>query len=76
MIPDGKAGQRRYGTWAGKPDGHPEDLARCIESVYVHGRYVPAQCSRNRGHGPDGEFCKQHAKTHFPFTSPEHPSEL
>jgi hypothetical protein len=39
----------------------PEDPTRCIESV--HNRYSGSyQCSRKRGHGPDGLYCKQHGR--------------
>ena len=55
----------RYGQWAGNPNGRPENLADCIEvkrsySAWDHG----TQCTRKRGHGPDGLYCKQHAKRH------------
>lgn len=55
------AKERRYGVWAGEPKGRPEDPSQCIEEIwdnFTHGY----QCSRKRGHGPDGLFCKQHAK--------------
>ena len=68
MIPNGKPGKRRYGCWAGSPDGVPEDELRCIESVYGAGRYMSGQCSRKRGHGFLGNFCKQHAK-YYPAIS-------
>ncbi len=61
MTPDGEPGKRRYGIWAGSPKGQPEDLNCCVESVYGTGRYINSQCSRKRGHGPNGEYCKQHA---------------
>jgi hypothetical protein len=44
-------GERRY-----------KDPTRCIEEVWSPG--YPQQCSRKRGHGPDGLHCKQHAKKH------------
>lgn len=55
-------GQRRYGAWSGCPQGRPEDPACCIEEVWPHDGWIPHQCSRKRGHGPDGLYCKQHAK--------------
>lgn len=61
MIPNGKPGKRRYGTWAGEPNGRVEDTRRCIEAVRRSHTIVSGQCSRKRGHGPNGEFCKQHA---------------
>lgn len=51
---------RRYGKWAGSPDGVPEDTALCVFECGVSPHY--RQCSRQRGHGPDGLYCKQHAK--------------
>ena len=54
---------RRYGQWAGSPNGSPEDVTLCIEEVYPAGRsIIPAQCRRKRGHGKDGLYCKQHAR--------------
>jgi len=54
----------RYGKWAGNPDGHPEDKRRCIKEVFDCGfkGFIPRQCRRKRGHGPDGLYCKQHAE--------------
>lgn len=52
---------RRYGRWSGNPKGTAEDTTRCVYSV-ANG-WIPAQCSRKRGHGVDGLLCKQHAKT-------------
>ncbi len=54
-------GERRYGEWAGRPHGEPEDKARCIVQVPNPPAWAGAQCSRKRGYGPDREFCKQHA---------------
>jgi hypothetical protein len=57
--------ERRYGQWAGSPRGHAEDPTRCVEGVWVHFRgMLESQCGRKRGHGPNGEYCKQHAKKH------------
>ena len=53
---------RRYNQWAGNPRGWPEDKTRCIEEVWSG--YLSYQCSRKRGYGPDGLYCKQHAKRH------------
>lgn len=71
MIPDGKPGKRRYGNWAGNPKGHPEDLERCIESVYRTSHYISGQCSRRRGWGLNGYFCLQHSKKHPTQRSPQ-----
>lgn len=53
---------RIYANWAGNPKGIKEDLTRCIESVFSESDYISGQCSRKRGHGPDGLYCKQHGK--------------
>ncbi len=56
-----------YGKWAGDPKGRVEDITRCVEKVYDasgYGAYVNHQCSRKRGQGADGLYCKQHAKQH------------
>jgi hypothetical protein len=56
-------GKRRYGVWGGCPMGQIEDPTRCTEEVWQRGHvWYPHQCSRKRGHGPDGLYCKQHAK--------------
>ncbi len=57
-------GQRRYGCWAGNPNGTLEYPDRCIEEVWPSHGWIPHQCNRKRGHGPDGLYCKQHAKKH------------
>ena len=52
----------RYGQWAGNPRGHAEDKTRCVEEVWGEGGgYIPSQCRRKRGYGPNSEYCKQHA---------------
>lgn len=56
---------RRYGEWAGNPKGFPENIAFCVEEVQASGTWPHYhQCNRKRGHGPDGLYCKQHAKKH------------
>lgn len=67
---------RRYGEWAGRPNGMPEDPARCIKTVwpaYLSRGMISAQCQRKRGHGEGGLYCKQHAKGHpvAPTVTPE-----
>ena len=57
--------QRRYGVWSGNPQGHPEQIGKCIETIMSGSgfdSYIGRQCSRNRGHGPNGLYCKQHGK--------------
>lgn len=51
---------RTYGQWAGNPKGKREDKTRCIVEVWDN--YIGHQCSRKRGYGIDGLYCKQHAK--------------
>lgn len=53
---------RRYGKWAGDPNGVLEDLKRCIVGVWGRDSWVPHQCRRKRGYGENGLYCKQHAK--------------
>lgn len=53
----------RYRTWAGSPNGTPEDPTRCIASVADGGRSVLFhQCRRLRRCGPNGWLCMQHEK--------------
>ena len=52
---------RSYGRWAGNVRGRPEHPARCIREVFSSSNHFGCQCSRRRGHGPDGAWCKQHA---------------
>ena len=52
---------RRYGQWAGDKLGHAEDKTRCVQEVSDPRSYIGHQCLRKRGHGDDGEYCKQHA---------------
>ena len=53
---------RRYNQWACNVHGDPEDPTRCVAVVPDSTRRLSHQCSRKRGHGPDGLYCKQHAK--------------
>lgn len=55
--------ERRYGQWVGNERGVREDPARCIEEV--PSGWLFKQCARKRGHGPNGTYCKQHAKRHI-----------
>ncbi len=48
---------RKYGSY------HvPEDPTRCVEEVFSHYKSLH-QCTRKRGHGPGGWYCRQHAKS-------------
>lgn len=62
--------ERRYGKWGGDPQGQPENKEDCIETVTSQCSGIRVQCSRKRGHGPDGLYCKQHAKKQD-FTFPK-----
>lgn len=62
FVPEkNKNGERRYGKWAGSPAGHAEDKTKCVAEIPAPPSWQRVQCSRKRGHGPNGEFCKQHA---------------
>lgn len=54
-----EADAMRYGRWAGNPEGM---LLRPCYCAYVIGDTYLNQCSRKPGHGPDGLYCKQHAR--------------
>lgn len=52
---------KKYGAWAGSPEGVTPDYDRCCEEVWSRDRWSRAsQCNRKRGHGPDGAYCAQH----------------
>ena len=54
-------GERKYGAWAGNPNGTPEDTTKCIVEVWEQGRSMfHHQCNRKRGYGKDGLYCKIH----------------
>jgi hypothetical protein len=55
---------RVYGAWVGNNAGVREDKSRCIKEVWPgSGRgWIPYQCLRKRGYGPNGEYCKQHGR--------------
>jgi len=56
--------EKRYRQWGGNPKGNKEDPDSCVAEVADGGRSVLFhQCRRKRGHGTDGKYCKQHAKT-------------
>ena len=53
----------KYNSWAGNPNGNKYDERYCAYEVSGGGRMMLFyQCSRLNGHGPDGLYCKQHAK--------------
>lgn len=53
--------EKRYGKWAGCPNGRAYDPKRCAEEVQesIRGGLFH-QCARKPGYGPDGLFCRQH----------------
>jgi hypothetical protein len=53
-----------YGAWAGNPKGQAEAKDRCVYEVCTYIGNWPHfhQCNRKRGHGPNKEYCKQHAQ--------------
>ena len=56
--------ERRYGVNAIRPDGISEDPTRCAEAVWNKDDFATRQCTRKRGHGPNGDYCVQHATMH------------
>lgn len=53
---------RKYGRWPGNEKGTPENETRCIAEVSGSVEWFSHQCQRKRGYGPEGLYCKQHAK--------------
>ncbi len=54
--------ERRYDESSINSKGIPEDKTRCVEAVWDDTGWHSFQCKRKRGYGPNGEYCKQHAK--------------
>lgn len=52
----------RYGAWGGNPGGYPYIPEQCAKEVLNNQTHIYHQCSRKKGYGRDGLFCKQHAK--------------
>lgn len=52
----------RYGVWSGEPKGKSYNPEKCAYKVLRVGGFISSQCLRKSGHGPDGAFCRQHAK--------------
>ena len=57
-----KDGYRHYGKWICDPKGRRENKNNCIWEIFPKGHWTPYQCTRKRGYGPGGLYCKQHAK--------------
>ncbi len=47
--------RERYGDWRVVP---------VVREHCAHTKRNGHQCSRKRGHGPEGAFCRQHARQH------------
>lgn len=61
MIEQSPLYPKSYGAWAGNPKGQAPDYELCCEEVWSRDRWSRChQCSKKRGHGPDGAYCKQH----------------
>ena len=54
--------RRVYGQWAGNPKGYPERTEDCVYEVWDRFSWGGRQCTRKRGFGIEGLYCKQHAK--------------
>lgn len=54
--------KERYGQWAGNEKGNRAEPGLCAKEVQMRDTPRFKQCSRHRGYGPEGAFCKQHAK--------------
>ena len=53
--------EARKRTYGYSFNSHRYDESKCVESVYPSERgYMPHQCRRKPGHGPEGLYCKQH----------------
>jgi hypothetical protein len=57
-----EARKTKYAEWAGNPGGYKYREGRCAYEVYPRNGWIPYQCSFRNGHGPDGLYCKIHAK--------------
>lgn len=58
-----------YSAWSGTDTGTPVNPTRCITVVSHDGvAGYTRQCMHPNGHGPDGMFCKNHAKKAFKIT--------
>ena len=56
--------KRIYDKSTINPKGTPENPLLCIDEVMDGTGWHLYQCSRKRGHGIDGLYCKQHARKH------------
>jgi len=65
---------RRYGQWAGEPNGRAEDTTRCVCSVFTG--YTASQCGNSRGYGPGGLYCRVHGRAAAVAAGPDTGGEL
>lgn len=52
----------RYNKWTGNPKGFQYKEERCAYEVHDIVGWGQHQCFRKNGYGPNGLYCKQHAK--------------
>ena len=57
-----EAEKRNYNKWAGNPYGEWYNPKRCAYEAPDASIGLYRQCRRHPGHGPDGLYCKQHAR--------------
>lgn len=55
-----EAKKHRYGKWGGNPKGNKYIEGQC--AAEIRKGWIGCQCSRSCGHGPEGLYCKTHAK--------------
>jgi hypothetical protein len=55
-----EAEKYRYNIWGGNPKGSRFNKTKCAYELMDN--WLLRQCRRNSGYGPDGLYCKQHAK--------------
>jgi len=56
-----EAKKMRYGQWSGNEQGHHHYSEQCAWPV-TQASQITCQCNRAPGHGPEGLYCKQHAR--------------
>lgn len=56
MIEMGES-ERRYGQWAGNPNGDKQDPTKCIEEVFPDHQYNSRQCRFKKKFG---DYCGFH----------------
>ena len=57
-----EARKTRYGCWAGCEDGQPYKEGYCAMLVYPAKGWITRQCQHKAHDGPEGLYCKAHAK--------------